>query len=96
MITALQLLHRLPDDLMYEIARHPFEHPESIASLPLPAATVESVLTEIRRQQQPLQAPASVKEQLSGTAHRVVSLRSYTRDAWTARLTMRLMLFLEQ
>ncbi|TYZ56949.1 hypothetical protein PybrP1_002825 [[Pythium] brassicae (nom. inval.)] len=49
---ALQLLHRLPDELIYEIARHPFEYPESASSLPLSPETIEFVLTEIWRQQQ--------------------------------------------
>lgn len=45
-----QLFHRLPDELIYEIARHPFEHPDSASSLPLSAETIAIVMKQIRRQ----------------------------------------------
>lgn len=45
-----QLFHRLPDELIYEIARHPFEHPDSASSLPLSAETIAIVMNQIRRQ----------------------------------------------
>lgn len=48
--TPLQLFHRLPDELIYEIARHPFEHPDSASSLPLSAETISIVMSQIRRQ----------------------------------------------
>ncbi|GAB9464381.1 hypothetical protein Gpo141_00001811 [Globisporangium polare] len=47
---ALRLFHRLPDELIYEIARHPFEHPDSASSLPLSAETIAIVMKQIRRQ----------------------------------------------
>lgn len=47
---ALQLLHRLPDELMYEIARHPFEDPDVPASLPFAPAVTATIVDEMRKQ----------------------------------------------
>jgi hypothetical protein len=47
---ALQLLHRLPDELVYEIARHPFEDPDVPSSLPFAPAVAATIVDEMRRQ----------------------------------------------
>ncbi|OQR92882.1 hypothetical protein ACHHYP_03125 [Achlya hypogyna] len=46
---ALQLLQRLPEELYFEIARHPFEHPDTFESICLPAATLDVVLEKVKR-----------------------------------------------
>lgn len=47
---ALQLLHRLPDELVFEIARHPFEDPDVPASLPFAPAVTATIVNEMRKQ----------------------------------------------
>ncbi|CAH0479065.1 unnamed protein product [Peronospora belbahrii] len=49
---ALQLLHRLPEDLLYEIARHPFENPDAPTSLPFHPMTISAIATQIHKQQE--------------------------------------------
>ncbi|KDO33860.1 hypothetical protein SPRG_01739 [Saprolegnia parasitica CBS 223.65] len=46
---ALQLLQRLPEELYCEIARHPFERPDTFASICLPPATLDIVLEKVKR-----------------------------------------------
>ncbi|KAI9906130.1 hypothetical protein PsorP6_014154 [Peronosclerospora sorghi] len=46
---ALPLLHRLPDQLWYEIARHPFANPDAPTSLPFHSKTISAISTEIRQ-----------------------------------------------
>ncbi|CEG44965.1 bub2 protein [Plasmopara halstedii] len=46
---ALQLLHRLPEDLVYEIARHPFANPDAPTSLPLHPKTISAIATQVRQ-----------------------------------------------
>ncbi|RLN88051.1 hypothetical protein BBJ28_00019082 [Nothophytophthora sp. Chile5] len=46
-----QLLHRLPDELVYEIARHPFASPDAPASLSLQPETVAAITAQMRKQQ---------------------------------------------
>ncbi|KAG6969153.1 hypothetical protein JG688_00005450 [Phytophthora aleatoria] len=47
------LLHRLPEDLLYEIARHPFENPDAPTSLPFHPKTISAIATQVRKQQEP-------------------------------------------
>ncbi|KAH9105255.1 hypothetical protein AeMF1_018864 [Aphanomyces euteiches] len=46
---ALQLLQRLPDELYFEIARHPFDAPDTLASISLCPATLNIVLEKVRK-----------------------------------------------
>ncbi|OQS03298.1 hypothetical protein THRCLA_04407 [Thraustotheca clavata] len=46
---ALQLLHRLPDDLHFEIARHPFQHPDSFDSICLPSSILDIVMEKVKK-----------------------------------------------
>ncbi|RMX66555.1 hypothetical protein DD238_002302 [Peronospora effusa] len=68
---ALQLLHRLPEDLLYEIARHPFENPDAPSSLPFHPKTISAIVTQIHKQQE---------EQTSGSFETQQSLTSSTRE----------------
>ncbi|KUG00834.1 hypothetical protein AM587_10012073 [Phytophthora nicotianae] len=54
---ALQLLHRLPEDLLYEIARHPFENPDAPTSLPFHPKTISAIATQVRKQQEQQTSP---------------------------------------
>lgn len=59
---ALQLLHRLPEDLLYEIARHPFANPDAPTSLPFHPKTISAIATQVQKQQEqetskPVQTP---------------------------------------
>ncbi|KAE9137993.1 hypothetical protein PF010_g1103 [Phytophthora fragariae] len=61
---ALQLLHRLPEDLLYKIARHPFANPDAATSLPFHPKTISAIATQIRKQKEqqtctPTHAPRS-------------------------------------
>lgn len=47
---ALQLLHRLPDDLVFEIARHPFEDPDAPTSLPFAPTITSTIVDQMRKQ----------------------------------------------
>ncbi|KAG6963709.1 hypothetical protein JG687_00006388 [Phytophthora cactorum] len=49
----MKLLHRLPEDLLYEIARHPFENPDAPTSLPFHPKTISAIATQVRKQQEP-------------------------------------------
>uniref|UniRef100_A0AAV1VBD8 Rab-GAP TBC domain-containing protein n=2 Tax=Peronospora matthiolae TaxID=2874970 RepID=A0AAV1VBD8_9STRA len=51
---ALQLFHRLPDDLLYEIARHPFANPDAPTSLPFHPKTVTAIATQIEKERKDL------------------------------------------
>ncbi|KAL4164534.1 hypothetical protein KRP22_004400 [Phytophthora ramorum] len=68
---ALQLLHRLPEDLLYEIARHPFANPDAPTSLPFHPQTISAIATQIQKQQEQDQAtgtPRVSTKEKSGTA----------------------------
>ncbi|TDH68254.1 hypothetical protein CCR75_004763 [Bremia lactucae] len=49
---ALQLLHRLPEDLLYEIARHPFANPDAPTSLPFHPKTISAIAKQVQNRQQ--------------------------------------------
>ncbi|RAW41063.1 hypothetical protein PC110_g2766 [Phytophthora cactorum] len=66
---ALQLLHRLPEDLLYEIARHPFENPDAPTSLPFHPKTISAIATQVRKQQEP-QPGDAVRTPRSSTSSR--------------------------
>ncbi|ETW05409.1 hypothetical protein H310_03177 [Aphanomyces invadans] len=46
---ALQLLHRLPDELYFEVARHPFDAPDTLASITLSPSTLNIVLEKMKK-----------------------------------------------
>ncbi|RHY99405.1 hypothetical protein DYB31_016733 [Aphanomyces astaci] len=46
---ALQLLHRLPDELYFEIARHPFDAADTLASIMLSPPTLNVVLEKVNK-----------------------------------------------
>jgi hypothetical protein len=48
----LQLLHRLPEDLVYEIARHPFASPDAPTSLPFHPKTVAAITAQLEKQKE--------------------------------------------
>ncbi|KAF1784624.1 Rab-GTPase-TBC domain [Phytophthora cactorum] len=66
---ALQLLHRLPEELLYEIARHPFENPDAPTSLPFHPKTISAIATQVRKQQEP-QPGDAVRTPRSSTSSR--------------------------
>ncbi|KAF4040703.1 Rab-GTPase-TBC domain [Phytophthora infestans] len=72
---ALQLLHRLPGDLLYEIARHPFENPDAPTSLPFHPKTISAIATQVQKQQQPQQTSDSVRTPRSSTSSRAQSTK---------------------
>ncbi|DAZ98279.1 TPA: hypothetical protein N0F65_008964 [Lagenidium giganteum] len=45
---ALQLLHRLPDELLHEIARHPLEQPDVAACIEFPPDVVVAIIEKMR------------------------------------------------
>ncbi|CAI5723467.1 unnamed protein product [Hyaloperonospora brassicae] len=51
---ALQLFHRLPEDLLYEIARHPFANPDAPTSLPFHPKTISAIATQLQKEQKEL------------------------------------------
>ena len=68
---ALQLLHRLPEYLLYEIARHPFENPDAPSSLPFHPKTISAIATQLHKQHE---------EHTSGSFETQRTLSSLTTD----------------
>ncbi|GMF38187.1 unnamed protein product [Phytophthora fragariaefolia] len=82
---ALQLLHRLPEDLLYEIARHPFENPDAPTSLPFHAKTISAISDQIKKQKEQ-QASASTHTPRSSALPNTSAARP-THTAETPRQT---------
>lgn len=87
---ALQLLHRLPDDLLYEIARHPFANPDVPTSLPFHPETISAIETQLRKQQARQQStPCSPSSEGSAGKEQRGSTRSRGRSTPRTSLVSR-------
>ena len=65
---ALQLFHRLPEDLLYEIARHPFANPDAPTSLPFHPKTVSAIATQLQKEQNDLATGSNRTLRSSGSS----------------------------